>query len=311
MDVVSFPIHKASKRALPSVSEDRDFSGSSRWFAQLHLTLCKTSRGTRLTENKHIGPLQVQAPFYPEGKDLAHIYLLHPPGGLVSGDDLNIHIQLKPNAHALATTPGAGRLYRARQDGCVQRQTLNFSLAAGASFEWLPQETIVFPNANGELLLEVDLTGDSFFCGWEVTCFGLPENDQPFDHGRLYQRLRVWRDSRLCLQDSLLISPAQPEFMTSKIGLQGATVSAVMLCTNIDRLPSALVTEMTLTLQNLCDTHSDTMSRLFMSVLDECLVIRYLGYCSAQARQGFEAVWSVIRPYMLQRTSCSPRIWST
>lgn len=54
------------------------------WNAELALGLTLTQLGTVLKSCRHQGPLYVQKPFYPEGRELAHLYLLHPPGGMVS-----------------------------------------------------------------------------------------------------------------------------------------------------------------------------------------------------------------------------------
>ena len=74
------------------------------------------SYDTQLTKTKRCGPLIIQKAFYPEGRDCAHLYLLHPPAGIVSGDELRVGIDVQQNAHTLITTPGAKRFYRARTD---------------------------------------------------------------------------------------------------------------------------------------------------------------------------------------------------
>jgi len=61
------------------------------WPAFLLLEFEKGENKTRMSEMKFKGPLRVQRPLYPEGQ-VCHVYLLHPPGGLVSGDDLNIKL---------------------------------------------------------------------------------------------------------------------------------------------------------------------------------------------------------------------------
>ena len=55
---------------------------------------------TRLTTRAHRGPLVVQRPFYPEGPGVPHVYLLHPPGGIVGGDSLRVEVSVghRPSA---------------------------------------------------------------------------------------------------------------------------------------------------------------------------------------------------------------------
>ena len=63
----------------------------------------------------------VQRPFFPEGREVCHVYLLHPPGGLVGGDELRSICAVGAGAHALVTTPAAAKAYRSA--GPIARQT--------------------------------------------------------------------------------------------------------------------------------------------------------------------------------------------
>lgn len=106
---------------------------------------------TRLVRRRHIGPLRVQRPFYPEGKTgCCHVYLLHPPGGLVSGDELRIEASVAEGGHALLTTPSAAKLYKADSHGVAWGQHTRLQVAKDAILEYLPQETIAFDGSRGE-----------------------------------------------------------------------------------------------------------------------------------------------------------------
>ena len=91
------------------------------WKAQLELEFAKQGEKTLLVKRRQFGPLTVQRPFYPEG-DVCHVYLLHPPGGIVGGDHLHFSIQARENAHALITTPAAGTFYRSSGKQAIHPQ---------------------------------------------------------------------------------------------------------------------------------------------------------------------------------------------
>ena len=55
------------------------------WQARLDLEFALSQQKTVISKRRHSGPLTIQRPFYPEG-DVCHLYLLHPPGGVVAGD---------------------------------------------------------------------------------------------------------------------------------------------------------------------------------------------------------------------------------
>ncbi|MEQ8802550.1 MAG: urease accessory protein UreD, partial [Haliea sp.] len=226
-------IEKLPRTGQPGVAPPRGWSspGVSRWPANLALDLERTARGTRLVGRRHSGPLYVQRPFYPEGPELAHLYLLHPPGGLVSGDALSFDIALGANAGALLTTPGAARIYRAREAATGQHQSVRLSLAAGSSAEWLPMETIVFPGAEARLDTRVDLAADSRFIGWEICCTGLPASGERFARGQLRQSFRLYREGRALLVETLNLDMVDERLYQGRAGLAGQNVSGLMVAT--------------------------------------------------------------------------------
>ena len=112
------------------------------------ITISKEGKSV-VAKSSQNGPLTLQNPFYPEDDGICHIYLLHPPGGVVGGDVLDLNVSLAQQGSLLLTTPGATKFYRSAGPRALQNQ--NFIVGANTSLEWLPQETIYFPNANAGL----------------------------------------------------------------------------------------------------------------------------------------------------------------
>jgi len=281
---------------------------ASTWRASLELRFEHGPRGTRLVRNRHRGPLCVQRPFYPEGIELPHVYLLHPPGGMVSGDFLGIDISLGENAAALFTTPGAGRVYRARRDQALQEQCNEFRVAANASLEWLPLETIVFPGANTRLRTRVALENDSRFCGWEITSLGLPSNKAVFSSGSLDQRLEVFVGGRPAFIEALRLDDGNRQQLFSTAGMGEFPVTGLFIAGPLGA-------------HTLSADARDCLAALNTRQTDDCLLgisqtgdfltARYLGRQAEQARAFFIEVWQQIRPGLLHRQVCTPRIWAT
>jgi urease accessory protein len=295
------------------------------WHWQADLTLVFSQikkRGTRLTRNRHRGPLYVQKPFYPEGADVAHVYLLHPPGGLVSGDTLTLNIELEEFAKGLVTTPGATRMYKARKKSPVQRQQTTLVLKENATLEWFPMEAIVYNQAHAELETKIILNDSSSIFAWEITCFGLPARGEKFELGYFKQRYRIEKNNKPLFIDNLIVDKLdvdkldssnknKEQFFSSNAGMQKKTVSGFFIAGPFENNDYSkrrdILTEQlrdVLVKENFEKTISITW------VNDFCIT-RYLGDSAFQARKGFTLLWQCLRPALIQLEACEPRIWLT
>lgn len=276
----------------------------SQWQAYLALGFVHNVRGTVLKTCDHKGPLYVQKPFYPEGKDTAHVYLLHPPGGLVSGDELVIESRQGEDTHVLITTPGAGRVYKARPDRTLQRQTTHLLVSATAIMEWLPQETILYPNANTQLQNHIDLHGGARFIGWEITCFGLPANQQDFEDGQADQLFQIRVNGRIRLRERLRIGANNRTLMMGNAGLQAQPVNGLMVAGPFSQPNDDLLEE----LRAICHSYDGLAG---VTWVDEFVVLRCLGRDSEKMKRTLTTCWQVLRPALIGKTACAPRIWAT
>jgi len=287
------------------------------WPAFLDLTFTGSDRGTALRDCTHQGPLYVQKAFYPEGKDCAHVYLLHPPGGIVSGDTLEVRLNLEDSANVLLTTPGASRLYRARIDESqteplLQRITNTLEVGTSSQLEWLPNETIVYDGAIIDLVTEVQLAPNATFCGWEITCLGLPAADAPFKHGRFSQRFSIYRDKQPCILDRIAFD-AHSKYLQSLCGFQSQPVFGSFIAGPLkdsQQGEKSLIDEMLEALRTLIAS-SKLEAYCAVTCVNGFIVLRYLGPCSEQARHQFVNAWQIIRPHLNGRMAVNPRIWAT
>ena len=267
------------------------------WLASLDLLISQRGGKSVVSRSRQNGPLTIQSPFYPEN-GVCHLYLLHPPAGIVGGDRLRLTASAEENSSVLLTTPGATKFYKT--NGNVARQEQVFSLADGASFEWLPQETIYFPDANAQLTTTVQLEGSAKYLGWEINCLGLPANQKDFGFGRARIRLSVIREGTPVLIESLDISSAKRQFQAAF--LQNQSVFGTFIAT--DGTPELL------------DILRDKMPRKVDGLwaatqVGDVIIIRYLGSSVIQARKLFVTSWKLLRPSVLGKEAVPPRIWAT
>jgi len=188
------------------------------WVAQIDLGFACKNAKTVMSNMAFKGPMRVQRPFYPEGHP-CHVYLLHPPGGMVSGDQLTINVSVERDAHALITTPSAGKIYHADSMGVSQRQLIRLNVSQGIC-EWLPQENIVFDGANAHLQTEVYLDSRARFMGWEMTSFGREAGNHPFTKGQFSQDIKMYRDMKPLVIERFELD-ASLRLFDSPVGLMG------------------------------------------------------------------------------------------
>ena len=294
----------------PKLIEDF-VSDHGQWQAYLRLCFAQRSRGTRLVGSEHKGPLYVQKAFYPEGPDCAHAYLLHPPGGLVTGDTLDIDIQVKSGSQALITTPGAGRVYKARDDSGVQTQNMTLRVESDAALEWLPLETILFPKSHARMNTKVELDDGAKVMAWEVTCFGLPANNLSFEEGSCEQRLQIWQQGRIRFNEALCLAPGDTSVLHGKGGLQEKPVNALFVAGPFNETIDSAERETMLEALLIKQSEVPGDDLLAVSMTGEFLSVRYLGGCTERARNLLGEAWALVRPVLSGRKAIVPRIWLT
>lgn len=262
------------------------------WQAELDLRFTRSAHKTVLASARHVGPLTVQRPFYPE-EDVCHLYLLHPPGGIVGGDELHISVALDNKSHALITMPGAGKFYRSSGPLAVLRQ--DFTLAPQSTLEWLPQDTILFPGAHANLQSAFHLASDSRLLAWDLYCLGRPVMQEAFNHGSLHSRLEVWREGL-----PLLIE---------RLHIQNGELNALACQPWVGTLLCYPATE------NMLDGIRERLAPLGdytgATVVDSLLTVRVLANDNLVVQRVMRNLWQFLRPLLTQKPPVLPRIWQT
>ena len=266
------------------------------WHAELELAYARFGDSTRPVQRRHLGPLRVQKHLYAEGPQVCQHIIVHPPGGIAGGDRLNISASVGRDAWAQITSPGAAKWYRAAGPAYQQ---LKLQVAAGATLEWLPQETIIFSAAQAELSTAIDLEGDARLFYWDVVALGRPASGERFDLGHFQAQLDIRRDGQLLWHERQRIVGADG-LLDSPIGLDGQPVFATLLVTG----------EIDGDLLERCRSLPHAV-RGDLTQLPGLLVARCLASEALLARGWLIDVWNLLRPALLGREAMPPRIWNT
>jgi urease accessory protein len=282
----------------PDAIEDGDRG----WRARLELDFVAREGATRIARWAHEGPLVVQRPFFPEGPGVCHVYLLHPPGGLVGGDRLSIDVRVGPGAHALCTTPAATKLYRTA--GPLARLEQSIAVEAGGALEWLPQETILYDGTHADLRTRIELPPGARFIGTDVLCFGLPARGEGFARGRCRQAIEIWRDGRPLFVERGRLDGARAVHAAGW-GMGGAPVLGTLLASPA---PGGALLE---ALRALGEALPEGDLGAATVLPGDVLALRYVGGSVERARRFLGEAWRLARPALLGRAAEAPRIWAT
>lgn len=274
------------------------------WHGHLQLDYRRDGERT-IALDRHHGPLRVLQRLYPEGERICHHVLVHPPGGIVGGDRLEVDARLTTGSHALITTPGATRFYRSA--GPLAEQQVQAELAGGARLEWLPMETIAYRRCAVHNRLRFSLAPGAQMIGWDVLALGLPAAGEPFDEGRYLQQLElpgIWLErGQLDGSDRLL--------MDSPLGLAGHSVMATMWLADgqaIDRERREALVD----IARQCVTDSALPASAGISAPHpSLLVLRALGDRVEPVMALLQAVWASWRPLHWGLKPTAPRLWRT
>ena len=273
------------------------------WHASLQLDY--TLEGTRtVARHAHNGPLRILQSLYPEGDAVCHNVLVHPPGGLVGGDTLDISATVGPGAHGLVTTPGATRFYRSTGERALQRTHL--TLAEGARLEWLPLEALCYNACNAENHLTLNLAPGAECMGWDVTALGLPHAGQPFDTGRFVQHIEA---PGLWLERGV-IDAADHRLLESPLGLAGHRCMASLFFVTGRPLDRARRDTALDAARAVMDAHALKASAGATSPNGQVLVVRALAPQVEPAMQLLQQVRAAWRAALWQLCAEPPRIWS-
>jgi urease accessory protein len=279
-----------------------------------HLTLDYRRDGERTTaHDRHDGPLRVLQRLYPEGPGICHHVLVHPPGGIVGGDVLDVRATLEAGSHALITTPGATRFYKSAGPEALQSVTAR--VADGARLEWLPLETIAYRTCRARNEMRFELAAGAEMIGWDVLALGLPAAGEAFDNdpggtGFYTQRIDlpgVWLEQGTVRSTDRLL-------LDSPLGWAGHRVMGTLWFAAgqpllRDRREALL--EAARTVLDGIDPASGPVHAGATSPHEPVVVVRALADRVEPLMRVLSGIWTAWRPLAWHLPPGTPRIWRT
>lgn len=290
-----------------------------------HLSLDYRLDGERtIALDRHDGPLRVLQRLYPESPTVCHHVLVHPPGGIVGGDVLEVDARLATGSHALITTPSATRFYRSAGPEAHQRVVARVD--DGARLEWLPLETIAYRGSRACNTLRFELAPQAEMMGWDVLALGLPAAREAFDDPLSPE---AWYTQSIELPGAWLergtVRSTDHRLLDSPLGWAGHRVMGTLwfaaghplkadrreALLEAARQPVQTSDEAVLTLVGPSDSQT-ALAGLHLgatSAHDGVVVVRVLGHRVEPVMQALARIWARWRPLAWGLAPCPPRVW--
>jgi len=273
------------------------------WRAELKLDYTSESKRT-VVRYAHQGPLRILKSLYPEGDQICHNVLIHPPGGLVGGDTLDIQVNVASGAHALVSTPGATRFYKSGGHPALQQVVAH--VADHARLEWLPLEAIAYNECEATNRAVFHLAPSAELITWDVTALGLPTSEQSFTQGYFQQHLEipgVWLERGN-------VQGKDARWLNSPLGLAGQKCFASLVFASgspiaAQRLESALDAA-----RLIMEANPLKLQAGITCAHPQVIVLRVMSPLVEPTMALLKQVWATWRHALWQLPSEPPRIWS-
>lgn len=273
------------------------------WHAKLNIRYALEQDKT-VARYEHDGPLRILQSLYPEGPAICHNVIVHPPGGLVGGDTLDIQVNVGDGAHGLITTPGATRFYKSLGEPALQRTRA--TVQANARLEWLPLEAIAYSACQAENRSNFDLVPSAEMIGWDVTALGLPNANLPFESGSFMQHIEipgVWLERGR-------IDAGDERLMNSPLGLAGHRCMASIFFATGSSLTRERKEQALSVARAVLDAHALQSTAGATCPNDHVVVVRVLAPLVEPAMEVLRQVWTAWRQHLWQIQATPPRIWA-
>lgn len=271
---------------MPGTAHQRSRGGASLRFAVAR-------GGTRLIDLHQAAPMRILFP-NPEAADWPLAALVNTAGGLAGGDEVSVAIGLEQGATATISTPAAEKVYRSL--GPETRIATRLDVAAGATLEWIPQETILFDGARLDRRIDVALAPAARLLMGEMLVFGRHARGEALHHGSIFDSWRISRAGRLLWADGLALEGDVRARLDAPFGVAGAEAMATLLLAQEapleplrDRLREA--------------GHAVTLARPGL------MLLRWLGGAMA-VRDGLGAAIRQLRAEAFGLPPALPRLWT-
>ncbi len=277
------------------------------WQASLTLRFVREGPRTLARERVHIGPLRLLKTHHPEGEAVAHAIIVHPPAGIVAGDELAIAVRVDPGAHAVMTTPGAQKWYRSLTQARAEpaRAETHLYVENDAVLEWLPMESMIYDGCVGVQHINFSVASGGKLLAWELQQWGRSARGETYTTGSFSQRIAIQHQDALAWTETMQLEGGGA-LLKSPTGLGGMPCVGTMMVVGLVSVKAPLeAVRATIASSGLaitCGASSPFLGGMIVkAVANEMEPLRTL----------FVQLREKVRPFLCARGAEGLRVWAT
>jgi urease accessory protein len=282
--------------------------GTRRVCASLHLDFERDedSNRTLLASSKQEPPLRVVRAFSNEqGSALVHLHNVS--GGVLGGDELAMHVNVRAGAQVQITTTGATRLYRPKENALAASQLNEVDLGENALLEYVPDPVIPYAGARFRQRTSIKMAAGSSLFWWEIALPGREARNEMFEYESLVFGSNIWALEKPVLAERVLLEPAKRSLASaSRLG-QFRTWASFYICQVGLNAPAWIAAEekLRVLLRGLAERQLALWS---VSILPaHGLVVRCAAVHGRDVMTGLHAVWHAAKMHLHGRPAVPPR----
>lgn len=180
---------------------------------KLHLDFAcdEATQRTRLQHSKQSPPLKVIRAFsLPAGGALVHLHNIS--GGVLGGDQLEINVNVGPDAYAQLTSTSATRLYRSHPGTLPARQVTQIQVAKNSLLEYVPDPLIPFAGARYQQQTQIQLAPGAGLFYWETIAPGRTARGELFEYDLLQLKCEIVAEDKPIAIEHIKLEPRLHNF---------------------------------------------------------------------------------------------------
>lgn len=154
----------------------------------LVLSVARGGGRTEPVRTDSAGVLRLMRPLYLDDSGQV-TYIVINPGGAYFGETCRLEVDVRDGANLLLSNQGATRIYRTPNEPAVQ--LAEFSVGAAARFEYMPEQTIAYRDADYRQVTDLVVAPDAQAFIGEIITPGWDPDGLPFTYTGMRLRLDV------------------------------------------------------------------------------------------------------------------------